>query len=251
MDFSTIKQQARAVIKGRKKTILTASLLFFLLVLLFSYLSYRLTMPPREQLLSLTDRVTAYVLSGDYDAASRLIASVQPSIGETVASDLLSYVQAIVSFGFLLLLFNAVRGKELELGMLLDGFSTWAKVLLVELISRLIITLCFWALIVPGFFALYSYRMARYLLLTHPEFGVIDCLRESRLRMRGHRMELFRLDLSFLGWGLLSAIPVLGLIPSVWALPYWKCSTLLACESINAAYESVPRPQQDNDRFIF
>ena len=251
MDISTIKQQARAVVKGRKKTILTASLLFLLLVLLFSYLSYRLTVPPREQLLSLTDRIGAYLLAGDYDAASRLIASVQPSTGETIVSDLLSYVQAIVWFGYLLFLFNAIRGKELELGMLLDGFSNWAKVLLVELLSRLIITVCFWALIVPGFFALYSYRMARYLLITHPEFGVIDCLRESRLRMRGHRMELFRLDLSFLGWGLLSVIPVFGLLPGVWALPFWGCSSLLAYESINAAYESVPHPEQDIDRFRF
>ncbi len=251
MDIPTIKRQARAVIGKQKKPILTAAFLYLLLVLVFGFLSYQLTMPPREQMLSLTEKYSARIMAGDYDGAVRLFSSVQPTTGETLLSDLLSYVQGIVSFGLLLLLFNAVRGKATEPGMLLDGFSVWVKVLLLELLSRLIITLCFWALIVPGFLALYNYRMARYLMITHPEFGALQCLRESRLRMRGHRLELFRLDLSFLGWGLLSVIPVLGIAAAVWALPYWNCSSLLAYEGISSAYEALPHPKSDEDRFLF
>ena len=134
--------------------------------------------------------------------------------------------------------------------MLLDGFALWVRILLIVLVTRVIVTVGFWLLIVPGLIFLYNYRMALYLLLRRPEFGVLDCLRESRMRMRGHRMELFRLDLSFLGWGLLSCIPVLGIAAAVWALPYWTCSCLLFYEEISADYEADPPIQDENSFYL-
>ena len=72
-------------------------------------------------------------------------------------------------------------------------------------------------LVVPGIIAAYRYRQALYLLLDHPEKSAWQCLRESAALMRGHKWELFVLDLSFLGWMLLSALfaPV-----SIWLDPY-------------------------------
>lgn len=248
LDRAVIKSQAQAVIKRRQKPILIASLLYVFLVVLFSYLSFRLTTPGTEQLLQIRDRLTELAARGDTREISRLISSYEAGWGETLVSDLLSYLQAIVAFGFLLLCFHAVRGDEVAPGMLLDGFALWVRVLLLELLTRIIITAGFWMLIVPGVIFLYNYRMTFYLLLRRPEFGVMDCLRESRLRMRGHRMELFRLDLSFLGWGLLSCIPVLGLAAAVWALPYWTCSCVLFYESVSTAYEADP-PLEENRFF--
>lgn len=250
MDRQIIKRQAKALIQLRRKPILTASALFLALVLLFSYLSLRLKLPPPEQMLQLSDRFYELVMAGNYAGAYRIADSVQPSTAETIVSDLLSYLQVIVSFGFLLLLFKAARGEEVAPGILLDGFASWAKVLLVELITRLIVTLGYFALVIPGILASYNYRMAPYLLIAHPEYSVIDCLRESRLRIRGYRLDLFRLDLSFLGWGLLSLVPVLGFVTAVWALPYWRCSCLLFFDSVNEGMDPEPRPE-DQDRFLF
>lgn len=242
LDRVTIKRQARAILKGRQKPVLTSSILFVALLLVFSYLSYRLTMPSTEDTLRFADLFAA----GDYEGAQRILASVQPTFLETLMSDLFSYLQAIVAFGFLGLLLNAVRGKEVAPGMLLDGFGPWIRVLLLELVSRLIITAGFFLLIIPGILALYNYRMARYLLLTRPEYGVLDCLRESRLRMRGHRWELFLLDLSFLGWALLSSIPILGIAALVWMLPYRECANLLYYEAVSA---SAPPAGEDPPLF--
>ena len=210
----------------------------------------RLTMPPTEQLLSLSDRMTALLQSGDVDGATSLAAQIQPSTAETIVSDLLSYLLAIVSFGLLMLFFRALHGEETEAGMLLDGFSVWSKVLLLELLIRLLTTIGFWAFLIPGFVLLYNYRMARYLMILHPDFGVLDCMRESRMRMRGHRLELFRLDLSFLGWALLSVIPFLGIAAGVWALPYWSLTSLLAYEKINAGFEPSSPEKRDTDLFL-
>ena len=250
MDIASLKLQARDLLGKKKKQLLIPSLIYVLMALLFSYLSLRLTMPPTEQLLSLSERMSAMLQSGDVDGASRLAASIQPSTAETLVSDLLSYLLAIISFGLLLIFFRALHGEGTEPGMLLDGFSTWAKVLLLELLTRLLTTIGFWAFLIPGFVVLYNYRMARYLMILHPDFGVLDCMRESRMRMRGHRLELLRLDLSFLGWALLSVIPFLGIAIGVWAFPYWNLTSLLAYEKINAGFEPSSPEKRDSDLFL-
>ena len=250
MDIPSLKLQARDLLGRKKKQLLIPSLTYVLMALLFSYLSLRLTMPPTQQLLSLSDQMTAMLQSGDVDGASRIAASIQPSAAETLVSDLLSYLLAIVSFGLLLIFFRVLRGEETEPGMLLDGFSTWARVLLLELLTRLLTTIGFWAFLIPGFVVLYNYRMARYLMILHPDFGVLDCMRESRMRMRGQRLALLRLDLSFLGWALLSMIPFLGIAVGVWALPYWSCTSLLAYEKINAPFEPSRPSERENDLFF-
>lgn len=43
---------------------------------------------------------------------------------------------------------------------------------------------------------IYRYRMAQYVLIDRPELGALAVLRESRMMMRGHRVQLFRLDVS-------------------------------------------------------
>lgn len=44
---------------------------------------------------------------------------------------------------------------------------------------------------------LYRYRMANYVLLDQPRAGALNALRESRKMMKGNRVSLFRLDVSF------------------------------------------------------
>jgi len=62
----------------------------------------------------------------------------------------------------------------------------------------------------------YFYRLADFFMLDHPEMSCLQCLTMSRLAMRGRKWELFKLDLSFLGWYILSVIPLVG----VWVQPY-------------------------------
>ena len=74
--------------------------------------------------------------------------------------------------------------------------------------------------------AIYKYRMSLYLMLDHPDWSIITCLRESRMLMRGRKRMLFRLDLSLLLVLLLS-----WFIPArVVTLPYTE---LCYCEFYN------------------
>lgn len=74
-------------------------------------------------------------------------------------------------------------------------------------------------LIIPGIIKSYEYRMVNYILAENPEMNTKDVFAMSRDMMRGNKWRAFVLDLSFLGWHLLSLITV-GLAGIFYAFPY-------------------------------
>lgn len=74
--------------------------------------------------------------------------------------------------------------------------------------------------IIMGIRASYSYAMAVFIMADEPASGVRECLRRSKEVMLGRRMELFSLELSFIGWHLLlslvqSFLTVFGVVISM------------------------------------
>ncbi len=63
---------------------------------------------------------------------------------------------------------------------------------------------CLWLLwcltIVGGFIKYYEYRMIPYILAENPDLSRKDAFRLSKELTNGHKLEMFRLDLSLLGW---------------------------------------------------
>ena len=74
-------------------------------------------------------------------------------------------------------------------------------------------------LIIPGIIKSYEYRMVNYILAENPEMNTKDVFAMSRDMMRGNKWRAFVLDLSFLGWHLLSLITV-GLAGIFYVFPY-------------------------------
>lgn len=120
-----------------------------------------------------------------------------------VALEIMSYM---VSVGFVIFSLHVSRDETAEIGNLFDGFGIFFRALWLAILQGLLVFLWSLLLFVPGIVAAYRYRQALYLLLDHPEKSAWQCLHESGALMRGHKWELFVLDLSFLGWMLLSAM---------------------------------------------
>lgn len=79
--------------------------------------------------------------------------------------------------------------------------------------------------VIPGFIKGYSYAMTPYILKDKfsaglTDIGATEAITESRKLMDGHKMDLFVLDLSFIGWGLLGLITC-G-IGFIWITPYYR-----------------------------
>lgn len=74
-------------------------------------------------------------------------------------------------------------------------------------------------LIIPGIIKSYEYRMVNYILAENPEMNTKEVFAMSRDMMRGNKWKAFVLDLSFLGWHLLSLITI-GLAGIFYVFPY-------------------------------
>jgi len=81
-----------------------------------------------------------------------------------------------------------------------------------------------WSLlfVIPGIVKAFSYSMAMYILAENPEIGALEAINRSKAMMNGHKMELFVLELSFIGWHLLGAI-TFG-IAYIWVIPYMSAT---------------------------
>lgn len=78
-----------------------------------------------------------------------------------------------------------------------------------------------WSLLlfIPGIIKSYEYRMVPYLLSECPQMGSSEAFRVSKEMMYGQKMEAFILDLSFIGWEILS-VCTCGLVGLFFVNPY-------------------------------
>ena len=95
----------------------------------------------------------------------------------------------------------------------------YGNVVVAMLMRDLSIFLWSLLLIIPGIIKAYEYRMVPYILGEHPEMGYKDALEASRRMMDGQKMNAFVLDLSFIGWEILSGLTA-GILGIFWVNPY-------------------------------
>ncbi|MDY5462444.1 DUF975 family protein [Hornefia butyriciproducens] len=101
-----------------------------------------------------------------------------------------------------------VRLRDINPGYIFNGFEYYLKTLLLMIVMCVFIFLWTVLLIVPGIIAAFRYSQCFYVLADDPKKGIMQCIDESRQMMTGNKMKLFLLDLSFIGWLLLSSIPM-------------------------------------------
>lgn len=110
--------------------------------------------------------------------------------------------------------------NKVDLGSVRNGF---APAYMRNVGSMLVrdIFLFLWTLLffVPGLIKMYSYRMVPYILAENPDMKPIDAITRSREIMDGNKWNTFVLDLSFIGWYLLSGI-TFGIVGVFYVYPY-------------------------------
>ena len=74
-------------------------------------------------------------------------------------------------------------------------------------------------LIIPGIIKSYEYRMVNYILAENPEMTWKEAIAKSKEMMDGQKCNAFVLDLSFIGWDILTVITV-GLVGLFYVDPY-------------------------------
>ena len=169
------------------------------------------------------------VLSGDKDS---------PAILHLIG--LVLFILALpLTWGFQTLFLGAVRGGDATAKDMFEGYNKelFSRVLTTTLLYYVYVFLWSLLLLIPGCIKAYSYAMTPYILKDNPEMKNNAAIEESMRMMDGHKLELFLLDLSFIGWAILSILTCC--IGFLWLVPYMNMARVNFYEDLKKASVEV------------
>ncbi len=213
IDRAQMKADAKQAMRGRRPSVYLVALGYAVIMLVLAALSTRLQFP---------GMTVATLLEMEPDSERYLVAMMQePSFGAQLLSIALDIMSFLVGVGFTSFCLNVSRNLAAGFGNLFDAFGFVFRIIALQIMIAVFVFLWSCLFIIPGIVAGYRYSMAIYIMLDDPDKGVMQCIRESKEMTRGYKAQLFWLDVSFIGWGLLSYIPFV----SLYTMPYMSVTT--------------------------
>lgn len=210
---SQMKAEARLSMRGRKPSVYLVALAYYVIGYILEVLLLKLQFPGVEPA-----NIMEYcmdVFSGDLDTAVPYLTGGNGTFG-SILETAINMMSAVIGVGFINYCLRVSRSQTASFGDIFDAFGIFFKVIWLNILQSVFVFLWSLLLIVPGIVASYRYSMAVYILLDDPELSALECIRRSKALTAGHKGELFVLDLSFIGWRMLTAIPFV----SLFVLPY-------------------------------
>lgn len=111
--------------------------------------------------------------------------------------------------------------------------SFW-KISGIIIITRIIIALGYMVFVVPGIYLSLRWRYVGLIAIDHPDYTFSEILAESYEMTNGYKLDLFILDLSFIGWAIVVALlgvvsfGLLGLIGGIILRAYMAIADMAA-----------------------
>ena len=242
-DRPEAKRRARAAMRGAYPHPMLVSLVYILVTTVLTNVIMYFVSDPFSM-------AYAYLLEGRYDPmlVMQTVFTPQRTGLYILLQIVLSLYLCVMNFGYFSYGLRLARWEQPGYRNLLDGFALVWRVILQSILIALFTTL--WGLLamVPAIAVLiaatitqnlgllslglglmlvavvveiavsYRYRLAVYFLLDNPGMGALESISRSKRAMKGWKWDMFVLDLSFLGWAILS-IFTLGIL-SLWLTPY-------------------------------
>lgn len=157
------------------------------------------------------------------------VASMIPVVGSIVGTFVIGPAFSIAIINVYLNLAESSEYRP-EIGDLFKDFDKFWLAFKVTFFTGLFTMLWMCLFYVPGIIKAFSYSQSMYIAAENPNIGALEAITRSRKMMDGHKMELFLLGLSFIGWAILGAF-TLGIL-YIWLVPYMYTSMAIFHNSI-------------------
>lgn len=167
--------------------------------------------------------------------------STDAANGATASTFVITLVLLPLYIGYLWTFLSVIRtGEKIKFSGLFQAFSEismYLKILGTYLVMMVYMFLWFLLLIIPGVIKAFAYSQTYFVLKDNPDIRINAAITKSRKLMHGYKWKYFLLQLSFIGWIILSLI-TLG-IGFIWLSPYLSAS--------NAAFYNELVKKQSGD----
>lgn len=125
---------------------------------------------------------------------------------------LLVWIPAMIVAGIILFisfstLTFSLNGEVSPIELISGAFGTIAVIVLLFIICAII-----------TYLIVLRYSMSYYIYIDNPHYTVMECITTSKEMMKGNKVRLFTLHLSFIGWHILSILTIF--IGYLWLKPY-------------------------------
>ncbi|MBO5981905.1 MAG: DUF975 family protein [Clostridia bacterium] len=135
-----------------------------------------------------------------------------------IAGSLYGIFSSIIQAGYASFNLKLIDYEEPAFRDLFSQFRNAKSVIVAYLLRFAFELIGYMLFIIPGIIISYNYAMVPYILADNPSVSGKEALRISKEMMQGNRLRLFCLQLSFIGWELLTVLSFgVGLI---WLIPY-------------------------------
>ena len=213
---AAIKARAKEQLRDANPSPMLVTLIFCAIIFLLRILSTMLT---SDENIS-----TRLIATGFGDMLPRIIYHYEVNAFSFRTAGLVLSINMIIdifSAGYSLYSLKVSRQKPSGIGDLFGVVAIFPKALGLLIVQMVLVMLWSLLFIIPGIIAGLRYSMALYIMLDNPDMSIMECIKASSQLMDGRKRELFVLQLSFMGWGLLEIIPFVTL----WVTPYRSVTT--------------------------
>lgn len=175
------------------------------------------------------------------------IGEILIGIGTATGSFLTGFCGAIIfivgmiatfylTIGYSKMLLKVARNQETSLNELFskDNFSSTFRIVGISIVESIIVFFASY-LIIPAFILPLSYAFVVYMAID--EGTGLNTIKNCRMMMKGHKWDLFVLELSFIGWIILSIL-TLGIL-TLWVGPYIAITEINFYDEVKANRNTV------------
>ncbi|MGN1319585.1 MAG: DUF975 family protein [Acutalibacteraceae bacterium] len=160
-----------------------------------------------------------------------LIMSAAAAFTFSIATIVLS---GVIEVGLAIVMLNIVRGYEVDFAQMFKGFENFGTTCLAGVLTGLYTLLWTMLFVIPGIVKAYSYSMTFYILADNPDMKPNEAIKASCQMMKGHKFDLFVLQLSFFWWNLLGLV-TFG-IAYIYVIPYMSAAEAKFYDTIKNEY---------------
>lgn len=180
------------------------------------------------------------LLIGLISGIASTVLGMIPVVGSLLAIVIVTPAFSLSIYRVYLALAKGVKPQAKDAFSGFDDFWSAFKVTFLVGLYTFLWSLLF---VIPGIVKGISYSMAMYVLAENKGMSATECINASKEMTNGHKMDLFVLSLSFIGWMILGSI-TLG-IAYIWITPYMQATFTNAYNSLKPAVVETAEVTQE------
>lgn len=153
-------------------------------------------------------------------------------------SNAVSIVTIPLTYGMAAFFITMIRNGNVEIKQVFSKYKQFGKCFITSLYVDILVMLQTFLFIIPGIIAAFRYAMTTYIIADNPDISTTEAVTMSKEMMKGHKWELFCIQLSFIGWFILAGFTC-GVLYVIFVLPYFEATMAAFYDRVKFQYDSI------------